>query len=186
MNRGTLRGLKTLLLLTVLWCAPTAALSGSLEPYMAGGLDFELKDLEGRAHRLDEFRGKVVLVNFWASWCGPCVTELPSLRHLKEQMAGRPFEVLAVNYMEGKFKVHKFTGMVEMPFTILLDPSGAAFKAWGAQVLPTSYLLDAEGKVRYRVQGPIEWSSQEVVDTLDGLLLEGVAPAPLNTAQRAD
>ena len=186
MNRGTLRGLKTLLLLTVLWCAPTAALSGSLEPYAADGLDFELKDLEGRPHRLEEFRGKVVLVNFWASWCGPCITEIPSLRQLKEQLAGRPFDVVAVNYMEGKFKVHRFTGMVEMPFTILLDPDGATFKAWGAQVLPTSYLVDPDGRVRYWVQGPIEWTSPEVVDTVDGLLGEGVAPTPLNMAQRTD
>ena len=186
MNRGTLRGLKTLLLLAALCCAPTAALSGSLEPYMAGSLDFELKDLEGRPHRLTDFHGKVVLVNFWASWCGPCITEIPSLRHLKEQMAGRPFEVLAVNYMEGKFKVHKFTGMVEMPFTILLDPDGATFKAWGAQVLPTSFLLDTDGRVRYWVQGPIEWTSPEVIKAVEGLLPEGAVAPPLRTARRTE
>ena len=168
----------------LLWALSSAALAGALEPYRAEGLEFELKDLEGRSHRLADYRGKVVLVNFWASWCGPCITEIPSLRDLRARMAGRPFEVAAVNYMEGKSKVHRFMGRVDMPFRILLDRDGATFKTWEGQVLPTSFLVDPDGRVRYWVQGPIDWSSPEVVDTIDGLLREGVAPAPLNIGVR--
>ena len=175
-----------LLLAAALLSSSLPSLAGSLEPYHAEGLDFELEDLGGRPRGLPDHRGKVLVVNFWASWCGPCITEIPSLRELQEQMAGKPFEILAINYMEGKFKVHKFTGMVEMPFTVLLDPDGATFKAWGAQVLPTSFLLDTDGRVRYWVQGPIEWTSPEVIKAVEGLLPEGAVAPPLRTARRTE
>jgi thiol-disulfide isomerase/thioredoxin len=172
----------------LLWLLAAACAAGTLQPFESegGARDFSLADLKGNSHALADYRGKVVVVNFWASWCSPCITEIPSLRDLQEQLAAKPVVILAVNYMEGKFKVHKFTGMVEMPFQVLLDPDGATFKAWGAEVLPTSFLLDAEGRVRHWVQGPIEWTSPEVVDTLEALLREGGAPAPGNAAQRTE
>ena len=126
----------------------------------------------GETVSLADFRGNVVLVNFWASWCGPCVTEIPDLRSLSQEMAGKPFVILAVNVKEGRFKVHNFTKLVSMPFPVLLDSKGEIFDRWGAEVLPTSYLLSPTGEIRYRVEGPVEWTSTEVVDTIDSLLSE--------------
>jgi peroxiredoxin len=137
--------------------------------------DFSLRDMDGNTVRLSDFRGKIVLVNFWASWCGPCITEIPGLRELYAKMAGRPFEILGVNVKEGEFKVHKFSQLVAIPFPILLDESGGVFDDWNAQVLPTSYLLDPEGRLRYRIQGPAEWSSDEAVGSITRLLPD--APA---------
>jgi len=135
-----------------------------------------LEDLQGQSHSLDGFRGKVVLINFWASWCGPCIEEIPSLRELYRRMAGEPFEILAVNVKEGRFKVHKFSRLVEMPFPILLDPDGEAFAAWDAQVLPTSFLIDSQGRVREEIHGRLDWAPDEVVETIRALL-----PAPAAT-----
>jgi len=158
----------------------TAAVSpgGELSPYTGEPTPpaAELKDAGGQPHSLSDYRGKLVLVNFWASWCGPCVTEIPSLRSLYRKLAGDGLEVLAVNVEEGPFKVHKFRQLVEMPFPVLLDPDGAVFRAWGAKVLPTSFLVDAEGRIRYRVQGPLDWESDETVATVAGLLPGAAAP----------
>ena len=137
--------------------------------------DLSLLNTENQKTSLSDFRGKVVLVNFWASWCGPCITEIPSLRDLYNKMADKPFEILAVNIKEGKFKVHKFTRLVEMPFPVLLDQNGKIFEDWNAMVLPTSYLLDAEGTIRYWVQGPVEWTSVEVLDVINKLMPEAIS-----------
>ena len=149
----------------------------------------QLQDLRGETRSLGDYRGNVVLVNFWASWCGPCIQEIPSLRALYAKMAGARFEILAVNVKEGRFKVHKFSRLVEMPFPILLDPDGEAFAAWDAQVLPTSFLIDAEGRVRDEVQGPLEWDADAVVQTIRALLPAAPAAAPARGAtsdSRAD
>jgi thiol-disulfide isomerase/thioredoxin len=129
-----------------------------------------LTNLQGQPRSLADYPGRVVLVNFWASWCGPCITEIPSLRDLYETMAGEPFEVLAVNVKEGRFKVHKFSRMMALPFPVLMDPEGEAFASWEAQVLPTSFLVDADGRVRQKIQGPLDWTSEEVVQTIRALL----------------
>lgn len=153
------------------WSAAVVAQSG---PGSDDGLPdtptMRLEDLKGGQHSLADYRGKVVLVNFWASWCGPCVTEIPSLRDLYAKMAGEDFEILAVNVKEGPFKVHKFSQMVAMPFPILLDPDEEAFENWGAYVLPTSFLIDSEGQIRRKVVGPLDWATEEVVGEIRAML----------------
>jgi len=144
-------------------------------------LPLQLEDLRGVSRSLADYRGSVVLVNFWASWCGPCVKEIPSLRELYRTLSGEPFEILAVNVKEGRFKVHKFSQMMAMPFPVLLDPEGEAFAAWDAQVLPTSFLIDAEGRVREEIHGPLDWASDEVLATIRALL-----PAPRPALTSAD
>lgn len=150
----------------------SSTFADELHRYETGLLEtiFSLQDTLGKPISPAYLQDKVVLVNFWASWCGPCITEIPSLRRLYEQMSEKPFEILAVNVKEGAFKVHNFSRQVEMPFPILLDPEGEVFDSWQARVLPTSYLVDPSGQVRYRVQGPLEWTSPEVLDAIDSLL----------------
>jgi thiol-disulfide isomerase/thioredoxin len=129
-----------------------------------------LQDLEGRTHRLADYRGRVVLVNFWATWCAPCRDEMPSMQRLKEKLAGRPFAVLAVNLDEPESRIRKFLSQVKLDFAVLLDPEKKAAKAWRARILPSSYVLGPDGQVRYSVVGEIDWDREPVVRRITELL----------------
>ena len=129
-----------------------------------------LPDLSGQQRNLDEFAGKVVLVNFWASWCRPCIHEIPSIRRLAREMQDQPFTVIGVNVGEGQRRVQAAARRLEIDFTVLLDKDSAVFEGWGASILPTAYVLDRSGRVRYFVRGPLEWDEDEVIGKLHSLL----------------
>jgi thiol-disulfide isomerase/thioredoxin len=131
---------------------------------------FNLKALDRKAHRLADYRGKVVLVNFWATWCPPGLAELPSMQRLADRMAPEAFEILAINVGESPFRVSKFMKLIGIRLSVLLDDKGETFQAWGGSVYPTSFVLDSGGQVRYVAYGPLEWDSKEVVEPLMGLL----------------
>jgi thiol-disulfide isomerase/thioredoxin len=151
-----------------------AAVSRELSPYTAqpGTAAFDLPDVKGQQHRLDDYRGQVVLVNFWASWCPPCIHEMPVLERLKQKLHDQPFEILAVNVGEKKYRVWKFVKLISFGLPVLLDTQKDAFELWGGSVLPTSFLLDSQGRIRYRVQGDLEWDSEEVVSLIEALINE--------------
>lgn len=132
-----------------------------------------LKDLEGGQHRLADYRGKVVLINFWATWCGPCRDEMPSIQRLKNKLKGRPFEVLAVNLDEPESRIRKFLSEMKVDFTILLDPGRSVAKAWDARILPATYIVGADGKVRYSLVGEINWDHEQIVSRITELLPTG-------------
>jgi cytochrome c biogenesis protein CcmG, thiol:disulfide interchange protein DsbE len=138
--------------------------SGSDTPSLA------LNDLSGRAHAIANYRGRVVLVNFWATWCEPCRAEMASMQRLQERLAGQPFTVLLVNYGEARMRVGDFVKREALGFSVLLDPNQDASRAWRVRVLPSSFLVDAEGRVRYTVIGELDWASQESVATVQTLL----------------
>jgi thiol-disulfide isomerase/thioredoxin len=148
--------------------------AGTLEPYTESGTvpGFSLKDPRGEMHRLEDYRGKVVLVNFWASWCPPCIKEMPGLQRLQAKLSERPFTILAVNVGEKRYDVWKFTKLVDFTLPTPLDTQSRTFNDWGAEVLPTSFLLDAGGRIRYRVQGDLEWDTPEVISVIGELLAE--------------
>jgi thiol-disulfide isomerase/thioredoxin len=154
---------------------PAAESAGTLEPYTetvsAPGLN--LIDTRGETHRLEDYRGKVVLVNFWASWCPPCIKEMPGLQQLQTKLADRPFSILAVNVGEKRYEVWKFTKLVDFTLPTPLDTHKRTFNAWQATVLPTSFLLDTRGRIRYRVQGDLEWENPSVTALIEELLAEG-------------
>jgi cytochrome c biogenesis protein CcmG, thiol:disulfide interchange protein DsbE len=128
-----------------------------------------LNDLAGRAHTLADYRGRVVLVNFWATWCEPCREELASIGKLQQQLAGRPFDVVLVNYGESRARVAEFATRERIGFPVLLDPNRDAPRTWRVRVLPTSFLVDPDGQVRYSVIGEIDWAAADpasVVRTL--------------------
>jgi thiol-disulfide isomerase/thioredoxin len=129
-----------------------------------------LKDPDGRAHTLADYRGKVLLVNFWATWCEPCRDEMPSMRALRETLAGQPFDVLVVNYGESPARVREFLQRERLDLAALLDPNRDAARAWRVRVLPGSFLIDPEGRVRYSVIGELDWTTEEAVKTVRGLL----------------
>ena len=155
--------------------SPAVKSAGTLEPWTATTPlpAFSLPDTRGEMHQLADYQGKVVLVNFWASWCPPCIKEIPSLQRLQKQLADRPFEILTVNVGEQRYRVWKFAKLINLDLPVLLDTDSKTFTAWEASVLPTSYLLDTRGQVRYRVIADLEWDTPAVKAVIDELLAEG-------------
>ena len=134
--------------------------------------DFALPDLDGKPHRLSDYRGKVVLVNFWATWCPPCRREMPSMERLSQQLQGEPFVVLAIDQQETPDDVFVFTGQLDPTphFPILLDRNSAVAPAWGVLGLPTSFIVDKNGRIAYRAMGGREFDHPDIVRTIRELL----------------
>jgi peroxiredoxin len=129
-----------------------------------------LKDIEGATHRLADYRGKVVLINFWATWCAPCRDEMPSIQRLKGKLSGRPFVVLAVNLDEPESRIRKFLAQMKLDFPILLDPERKTARAWQARILPASFVVGPDGKIRYSLVGEINWDHEHIVARISELL----------------
>ena len=134
-------------------------------------------DLKGAPQSLADYRGKVVLLNFWASWCPPCLREMPSMERLRQKMAGRPLAIVALDSAETADEVNAFLSRMKVGFSILLDPDGGNTKRWKVFALPTTFLLDGEGRVRYVLTGPTEWDEGEALEVIESLLAELPAAA---------
>src|SRR6185503_11896974 len=154
--------MRFLLTLALLLAAGHAA-AQHLRPWTGGAAPaLALQDLDGRLHRLEDYRGKVVLINFWATWCEPCREEMPSMNRLRASLAGRPFEVLAVNLAESEARIRRFKEQVPLDFAVLMDRDSATARAWQARVLPISFLIGPDGRIRYSVVGEIDWTQERV------------------------
>jgi thiol-disulfide isomerase/thioredoxin len=152
-----------LMLALASFCA-SCAYAGELKPWTGGATPaLELKDMQGATHDLARYRGKVVLVNFWATWCEPCRDEMPSMQKLKRKLAGRPFEILAINLAESENKVSEFLRRFPLDFTIVLDRNSAARRDWKVKMLPTSFVIGPDGKIRFSVVGELDWADEYAV-----------------------
>jgi thiol-disulfide isomerase/thioredoxin len=173
-RRTALRDIaEMVLMLSVLWFCPLPAPAGELSEVPAAlSPTLSLPDLAGQPRSLDEFAGKVLLVSFWAGWCRPCIEEMPSIQRLREALADAPFAVIGVNVAESERRVRTMAQRLGLDFLVLLDKDSAAFKGWGANVLPTAYVLDGSGRVRYVGRGPVEWDRVDIVDMLQHLTAE--------------
>ena len=129
-----------------------------------------LKDFDGGAFALDAYRGEVVLVNFWASWCRPCVTEIPSLNRLAEFFDGDDFRIVTVNVGEERQRVADFLQQVAVELPVLMDYDADISKGWKIYVYPSSYLVDHQGKIRYAYLGALQWDSAENINIIQKLL----------------
>jgi thiol-disulfide isomerase/thioredoxin len=131
--------------------------------------DFALKDYAGRETKLSSLKGSVVLVNFWATWCGTCVVEMPSMEKLVEHERGKAFRLLAVSVDDGWPEIRKFFAKGS-PLEVLLDASRTVPKRWGTEKFPESFLVDKDGNIRYYVVSNRDWSTPAVSACIDAML----------------
>jgi peroxiredoxin len=133
-------------------------------------VDFELPVLGADTQRsLDSFEGDVVLLNFWASWCPPCIEEMPSMQALYEDIGGDGFEIVAVNLQEDPGTVRSFMDEQGFDFPVLLDRNGTVAREYGVRGIPTSYVVDARGRLVAMYVGPYEWNASEITSALETL-----------------
>lgn len=127
-------------------------------------------DPDGNTIRLRDFRGKVVFLNFWATWCIPCRQEMPAMERLYREYNERGFVVLAVNLQEGSGAVRAFVRELHLTFPVILDPKGAATMAYLVRGLPATYLIDRNQILVGRAIGAREWDSKAARAYIQGLL----------------
>jgi len=134
--------------------------------------DFSLPDMDGASHALSDYRGKVVMLNFWATWCPPCRREMPSMERLYDKFKARGLEVVAVNQFEDPDLVFEFTGRLSLAptFPILFDRESRVAEQYGVKGLPTTYLLDRDGNIRFQAIGGREFDHPEVEALIEQLL----------------
>jgi cytochrome c-type biogenesis protein len=132
--------------------------------------DFTLPLLDGSEQPLSGLQGQVVFLNFWATWCGPCRIEMPSMEALYQSLKDRGFTILAVNGRENPDEVSAFMRENKLTFPTVLDRRGAINYRYGVQAIPTTYILDKRGMIVSRMVGSIEWNQPKIVAALETLL----------------
>lgn len=188
-----LGGIALLLAFVTMWALPTAATlakagderermapcevlqpqygNATLGNFPVAAPDFSLKDVRGRDFQLSMFRGQVVLLNFWATWCPPCVDEVPSLEQLTVKMRGKLFRLLAVSVDENWDTVGKFFAKGS-PLDVLLDTPKATSQKYGTSKFPETYLIDKQGRVRLIVVNKRDWSEPAIEQCFESLMKE--------------
>ncbi len=132
--------------------------------------DFTLVNPDGKNISLKDFRGKLVMVNFWASWCGPCRAEMPSMERLYLEHKAAGFEILAVNVKDKRSDALAMAKQLKLSFPIVLDPEGEVGQLYGAWAMPTTYLIDRKGNVLARLWGEADWYSPAARKLIKSLL----------------
>lgn len=135
--------------------------------------EFTLTDTTGKTHKLSDYKGKVVMVNFWAVWCLPCRKEMPSMQRAWEQVQDKDVMMLAVNWGDTPESIKKFTdSLPPMDFPLLVGGDEAMTKEWGVRGLPTTYVINPEGQIAYKLVGETEWDKPEILDKVLALKSE--------------
>jgi peroxiredoxin len=132
--------------------------------------DFTLKDMEGRSVTLSDYRGKVVFLNFWATWCPPCREEMPAMERLNAVFEGKDFVMLAVNTEKDIETVRAFLKQSPHSFTVLLDQQATVQNLYGVFRFPETFLLDKEGRLVERFLGARDWSSVEFMKRISTMV----------------
>lgn len=134
--------------------------------------DFELTDIDGKTHRLSEYRGKVLIVNFWATWCPPCREEMPSMQRAWGLLEQDGILMLAVNVGEDEDIIFQFMANYPVEFPLLMDRDSSVVGAWPVRGLPTTFVVDPEGRLAYRAIGGREWDDPQLLEIVRGLRAE--------------
>ncbi len=137
-------------------------------------IDFELEDMGGSLKKLSSYRGKFVFLNFWATWCGPCRYEMPSMQKVYDELKDEGFVIVAVNLQEDRKLVKKFLDQYGLTFPVLLDKQGRVGAMYGARSIPTTYLIDRDGYIIGRAIGAREWDAPEIQSVFKDILRKSV------------
>ena len=155
--------LRTLCLLCIALLASTGAYANS------SLYNLSFPNVDEQEIQLSEYKGKVILLNFWATWCPPCVKEMPSMQRLHDKFPEQDFEIIAISAGETQAAVESFMMSLdtELTFPILLDEKGRTFKDFGIRGLPMSFLFDREGKLIKTISGSREWDEEREVQLIE-------------------
>ncbi|MFQ5441544.1 MAG: TlpA disulfide reductase family protein [Thermodesulfobacteriota bacterium] len=159
--------------------------SQKFEPVVKGSeaIDFTLPDLDGTEMKLSDFRGKVVFLNFWATWCDPCKEEIPSMQAMYESLQGKPFEIVAVSIdKDPPERVKAFAVEYGITFTVLHDRRGRIKDTYKTTGVPETFIIDQNGVVAEKVWGPRDWSDRRSLITILDLLENG--PRPMDSYKK--
>jgi len=163
--------IKSLSILVLSLCLTLNAQAANLKPFTANTPTPALKltDLHGKTHDLHDYKGKIVLVQFWATYCGPCRKEMPSMNNMIKKMGNTPFKILAVDMGETEAEVKQFVKEVKPDFSILMDESGQSIGDWQVFAAPSNFIIDPQGNIRYTLFGGVEWDSDEIINKIKEL-----------------
>ena len=145
-------------------------LGGIKIPRIPPPMDFVLSDLEGHKVRLSNFKGQVVLLNFWTTWCPECRVEMPDLEKLHQHFKDRSFVLLAVDLREPLNKVKRFFDNHKLSFTALLDSDGRVSHSFGIRSIPTTFIIDQSGGMVGKVIGSRKWNSPDAIAFFEQLI----------------
>lgn len=151
----------------------------SYVPMVAGVemTDFTLPGLDGTPKKLSDYKGKVIFLNFWATWCKPCEDEMPSMQALYKGLAGQNFEIVAVSVdTEGPEVVRKYAKRFGLTFPILLDRRGKVKDVYKTTGVPETFIIDQNGIIAEKVWGPRDWTLTSSITTILDLLKDGPKP----------
>lgn len=171
------RGVATAMLLLVALLFPPVndvRAEQTLTELPAGVLapDFELMDTEGKLHRLSDYRGRPVIINFWTTWCPPCREEIPSMNRAWHILEQEGIAMLAINMGEDEDTIFIFTADYPAEFPMLMDRSGEVIAEWPVKGLPTTYVVAPDGTIAYRAIGSREWDDVGLLDRVRALRKE--------------
>jgi thiol-disulfide isomerase/thioredoxin len=132
--------------------------------------NFTLNDIDGEPFELNSTRGKWVFLHFWASWCGPCREEMPAIQKLSETINQDSLPIIMINTAEDEDTIFSFLGEVQVDINSLMDADGQVTEVWKPRGLPTTFLIDPEGNVRYQAIGGRDWHKPEYISFLRNLI----------------
>lgn len=137
--------------------------------------EFALVDLDGETHRLSDYRGRAVFVNFWASWCVPCREEFPAMQALARELEGRPFVMIAISLDEDEAAMRSFLTRMGVgdELLVLRDPEGQVSRQWGTLLLPESYVVDPDGTIVARYPNVRTWTDDMYRQLLERVMVRG-------------
>jgi len=161
--------MKIIINLFVWWSLAAAVFAGQTLTPIPGKVvapDFALQDTNGKTHRLSDYRGRPVIINFWTTWCPPCREELPSMNRAWHLIREEGIAMLAINMGEDEDTIFIFSADYPTDFPILMDQTGEVIEQWPVKGLPTTYVIAPDGTIAYRAIGSREWDARELLDVI--------------------
>lgn len=141
-------------------------------PAAAGRVEVRLQDVSGADVNISDFRGKIVFLNFWATWCPTCVVEMPSMEKLHRKLKDKDFALVTISIRDSAADVKRFFRQNQLTFTALLDSTGKTVPGFGIRAIPTTLILDKTGRIVGRAMGAREWESRESMALFEQLIDE--------------